>query len=471
MKPKIKNNTSQSIPISSPKEEIDRLRRTEAFSAGQNQVLELLAGDASLESVLDHLIRNIEDQTSGMICSVLLFDPVTKCLHYGAAPNLPEAYNNAVDGIKIGEGAGSCGTAAHRGELVIVEDIESDPLWVDYREFALKFNLHACWSQPILSSDGSLLGTFAMYYSRPRKPEKLELELIDMAANLAAIAIERKQAEKEIYSANVELKKTLENLRKAQYQLVESEKKASWGELMAGIAHEVNTPLGIGVTAASLLRDRTKEFNGLFQCNTMKKSDLITFLDTASKSSEIILINLQRASELIRSFKQIAIDQSSEEKRIVKVNAYLHDILRSLRPKIKNTKHIFGIECPEGLEFDSYPGALAQIITNLIINSISHGYEKNDEGHIIIKVTRDNNHLFLNYSDDGKGIDNEILEHIFDPFFTTTRAHGGSGLGLHLVYNLVSRKLKGTIKCKSEPGKGTTFSITLPIKVDDKGTG
>ena len=466
MKSMVKNNTSKSIPISSPKEEIDRLRRTEAFSAGQNQVLELMAGDASLELVLDHLIRNIEELTSGMICSVLLFDQMTKCLHHGAAPNLPEKYNNLVDGIKIGEGVGSCGTAAHRGELVIVENVETDPLWVDYCDFALKFNLRACWSQPILSSHGNLLGTFAMYYSRPRKPVKLELELIDMAANLAAIAIERKQAEEEIYSANMELTKTLEILRKAQYQLVESEKKASWGELVAGIAHEVNTPLGIGVTAASLLRDRTKEFNELFQCNTMKKSDLITFLDTASKSSEIILINLQRASELIRSFKQIAIDQSSEEKRVVKVNAYLHDILRSMRPKIKNTRHIFEIECPEGLEFDSYPGALAQIVTNLIINSISHAYEKDDKGHIIIKVTRDNNHLFLNYSDDGKGIDDEFLKRIFDPFFTTTRAHGGSGLGLHLVYNLVSRKLKGTIKCKSKPGKGTTFSITLPIKID-----
>jgi len=175
-------------------------------------VLALLAGDASLESVLDQLIRNIEDQTSGMICSVLVFDPETKCLRFGAAPNLPHNYNQAIEGIKIGEGVGSCGTAAFRRERVIVKNIETDRLWANFRDLALKFNLRAAWSQPILSSCGALLGTFAVYHNKPYEPKSSELELVDMATSLAAITIERKQAEHKLILANVELQKAIDDL-------------------------------------------------------------------------------------------------------------------------------------------------------------------------------------------------------------------------------------------------------------------
>ena len=467
MKVAKQTNYSNGANISTPEEEISRLKRTEAFSTSQRRVLELLAGDASLGSVLNSLIRSIEDQASGMVCSVLVFDPVTKCLHHGAAPSLPKKYTNAIDGVKIGEGVASCGTAAHRRQLVIVEDIETDPLWLDYRDLALKYNLHAAWSQPILSSRGNLLGTFAMYINKRQRPSGFELVLIDMAANLATIAIERKQTEQEIHEANIELKKARKNLKKAEYRLMEWEKKTSLGEFVAEIAHEINTPIGIGVTAASLLRDKTNEFDSSFQRGSMKKSDLINLLEVNTNSSEIILMNLQRASELIRSFKQIAVDEASQQKRVIKVNAYLHDILTSLRPKLKKTKHSIEIRCPEDIEYGSYPGALAQVMTNLIVNSLTHGYDEDDEGHIIIEVNSDNDYLVLRYSDDGKGIPEKFMDRIFDPFFTTTRAHGGSGLGLHVVHDLVSRKLKGTIECTSEMDQGTRFTITLPLRFTD----
>ena len=138
----------------------------------------------------------------------------------------------------------------------------------------------------------------------------------------------------------------------------------------------------------------------------------------------------------------------------------------SLRPKLKRTNHTIEIRCPEDLEYDSYPGALAQIMTNLIINTLIHGYDNGDEGRIIIDVKVDHNYLIVKYSDEGKGIEKEVLDRIYDPFFTTTRGHGGSGLGLHLVHNLVTQRLKGSIRCESEIGQGTTFYIHLPIKVD-----
>ena len=183
-----------------PEEDVFRYRQAEQFYLGQNEVLELLAQGHSLDDILTHLAHIIERQVPGIISSILLFDPITQCLHHGAAPNLPKEYIKAIDGIRTGERVGSCGTAAYEGKLIIVDNIETDPLWTEYRDVALRHNLRACWSQPILCATGRLLGTFAMYYQKPYSPHQYELELIKKAANLAAIAINRKQQEEALHS-------------------------------------------------------------------------------------------------------------------------------------------------------------------------------------------------------------------------------------------------------------------------------
>ncbi|MCP4250455.1 MAG: GAF domain-containing protein [bacterium] len=175
--------------------EITNRKRTEAMLEGQNRVLACLLEGASLEETLTLLAETIEDQAPGMLCSVLVCDDQTKQLRHGTGPSLPPAYNQAIDGILIGPHEGSCGTAAHRRERVIVEDTQTDPLWKDFRELAKEHGLRACWSQPILCADSTVLGTFAMYYRHPRQPNRSELELIEHAANLAAVAIQRKRAE------------------------------------------------------------------------------------------------------------------------------------------------------------------------------------------------------------------------------------------------------------------------------------
>ena len=238
---------------------------------------------------------------------------------------------------------------------------------------------------------------------------------------------------------------------------------AALGGLIAGIAHEINTPVGVGVTAASLLDDKTESFYSLFKSNRMTKTDLQKFVEVSRDSSRMILANLNRASNLIQSFKLVAVDQSTEEKRVFNVKNYIEEILNSLSPRLEETKHEIIVICPEPVELKSYPGALAQIITNLVFNSLIHGYDSDDEGRITIKVTRNNEHISLMYSDDGKGIAKDIQERIFEPFFTTKRGQGGSGLGLHLVYNLVTQKCKGSINCESQDNAGTTFHIKLPI--------
>lgn len=293
---------------------------------------------------------------------------------------------------------------------------------------------------------------------------------------------ERKQTEKLLseYNRTLEdqvaertekLSQTLKQLQLTQTQLVESEKMAALGSLVAGVAHEINTPLGIGVTASSTLADKTQKFSLLCHSGAIKRSQLNKFLKTAQQSSSIILSNLNRAVELIQSFKQVAVDQSSESRRTFKLKEYLQEILTALRPKLNGTKHTLEIRGDESLILDSYPGALSQIVTNLVLNSLIHAYAREDSGYILIDFQLScplygkGEEIILSYIDDGQGIPPESQSKIFEPFFTTKRGQGGSGLGLHLVYNLVTQKLQGRIECESEVGVGTKFTLTFPAQI------
>ncbi|MBW4661542.1 MAG: histidine kinase [Drouetiella hepatica Uher 2000/2452] len=272
----------------------------------------------------------------------------------------------------------------------------------------------------------------------------------------------RQLAETQLQEKAQQLEQTLHNLQQAEAQLIQTEKMVALGGLVAGIAHEINTPIGIGVTAASLLMEKTIAFSERFQNGTMKRSELERFLDMAQQSSQMTLSNLERAAELIQSFKQVAVDQSSESKRLFNFKTYLEEILLQLSPKLKATKHSVDVQGDPHLTLNSYPGALSQIVTNLVMNSLLHAYESEEQGHIALTFNQTEENVIFEYADDGIGIISENLGKIFEPFFTTKRGQGGSGLGLHIVYNLVTRKLGGTIQCKSQPGKGTTFVIKLP---------
>jgi signal transduction histidine kinase len=273
---------------------------------------------------------------------------------------------------------------------------------------------------------------------------------------------EMQQAKEATEAANLELSQTLASLKATQSQLVESEKMAALGGLVAGVAHEINTPLGVGVTAASLLEDRTIAFLKTYRGGQMKRSDLEKYLETAEQSSAMILRNLERAAELIQSFKQVAVDQSTEEKRKFEVKKYLAEVLLSLRPKLKPTRHAVHINGSDELTLDSYPGTFAQVVTNLVMNSLLHAYESGEAGQLSFDFSQENNQVIFEYADDGQGIPEENLDKIFDPFFTTKRGQGGSGLGLHIIYNLVTQKLGGTISCESKVGQGTRFVIKIP---------
>lgn len=302
------------------------------------------------------------------------------------------------------------------------------------------------------------------------------VELLKLLSAQVAISIENAQLytnlqrfnenlEQLVEQRTAELSQTLSNLKATQKQLVESEKMAALGGLVAGVAHEINTPIGIGITAASLLAEKATEFFEMYKTGQMKRSQLEKFLDTAMQSSSMVLSNLNRAADLIQSFKQVAVDQSSEKQRTFNLKQYLCEILVSLRAKLKTTRHRVEVRGDETLTLNTYPGALSQIVTNLVMNSLTHAYSSpEDAGHLVFDFKQEGDQIIFEYSDDGKGIPQEHLSKIFDPFFTTKRGQGGSGLGLHIVYNLVTQKLNGTIEGESQVGAGTKFVIKLPLE-------
>ncbi len=264
---------------------------------------------------------------------------------------------------------------------------------------------------------------------------------------------------------NVALLSALDQLHNTQAQLIAAEKMAALGRLVAGLAHEINTPIGIAVTAASVWEDHAHEIWQRYQNNQMQRADFEAFLQISKESGKLLTHNLQRAAELIQSFKQVAIDQSSEAARVINLTAYLREVVASLQPELKRSQLTIQISGDETIVLKSYPGALSQIMTNLIINSLIHAYEPADAGRLTITVSQQNARACLTYTDDGKGIPSEHQDKIFEPFFTTHRGQGGSGLGLHIVYNLVTQKLGGDIWFQSQVGVGTTFTITLPLQI------
>lgn len=266
----------------------------------------------------------------------------------------------------------------------------------------------------------------------------------------------------------LELQISLDHLQETQKKLVESEKMAALGGLVAGVAHEVNTPVGIGVTAASHLEESIHDFEKLYETDRVSRKDFEKFLELCAKSSKMLLSNMNRAAELIQSFKQVAVDQSSQERRVFLIHEYIDEVLLSLNATMKKTPYKIQVNCPEELEIDSYPGALSQIITNLVMNSLKHGFEGQDEGTITIDVRKSESNVLIIFGDTGCGIPEEYLDKIFEPFFTTKRGAGGSGLGMNIVYNLVTQSLQGQISCSSEVGRGTWFEIEFPSHIEYK---
>lgn len=294
---------------------------------------------------------------------------------------------------------------------------------------------------------------------------RMEVQQKDMLAQQHQLEAEnnrRRKTESTLITTNKDLKSSIIELSKAQDRLLEAEKMSSLGALSAEISHEINTPIGISITSTSYLSDIIHKLQQDINAQQLSKRTIDSFIDNAQHSVELLLSNLQRAAELIASFKQVAVDQTNDKIRLINVAKYLDEIIRSIHPKLKKTDHSVKINCDPHIEIYTHPGAIAQIIINLIINSIAHAFANINRGEMTIDIALDQQRLVILYRDNGVGVNEEQLEKLFDPFYTTKASKGGTGLGTHIIKNLIEDTLNGSIEAYSKESEGLSYHMSFP---------
>ncbi len=520
--------------------------RAEELAAGQKAILEMMVTGMPLPDILSQICLMMEARSPGMTCSILLLEGTR--LHLGAAPHLPEGYNQAIDGLEIGSSVGSCGTAAFRKEPVFVTDIPTDPLWADYRKLAKTYGFRACWSTPIVSSRerGMVLGTFAMYYRDSRSPKEEDHRLIEMATNLAGIAIERKRGEealkreRDFIAAVLQtagalvvvldtegrivrfnraceqasgyrfeevkgqrvwdfllvpeemegvkaafedlwtkgLPNTHENfwvrkdgerrrivwsntvilnlrgsvehviatgldvteVKQMQEQLRRTERLAELGTLASGMAHEIGTPMNVIQGRAEYLLQRTTE-------------------EPIKKGLATIIAQVERITKIMNQLLTFARRRPIERKPM-DLKKTIADCLDIVQERLKQHRVEVETSYAEPLPLvHADPDQMSQVLLNLVLNAIQAMPEG---GRLSLALEPEGPGMKLSVADTGSGMPAETLNKIFDPFFTTKDVGAGTGLGLTVVHGIVEDH-GGAIHVYSVPGRGTTFTIHLPI--------
>jgi two-component system, cell cycle sensor histidine kinase and response regulator CckA len=413
--------------------ELSKSREKEdAFRAGQGRVLEMIARGETIENVLANLVTLIEAQSEGMLCSVLQLSEDGKHIRHGAAPSLPEIYVQAVNGAPIGPKNGSCGTAMFLGKPVIVTDMLIDPLWEDYRELARLSGLRACWSTPIFSGSGKVLGSFAMYYRQPQAPSGTESRLTEVATHIAGIAIERKRAE--------------EQLRTTQTELAHVARVTTMGELAASIAHEVNQPLGAIVGNADICLSWLDAGN----------ADLAQLREAI----EDISSDGHRASQVISRIRSL-VKKQAPEKVTLDLSEVAQEVLdlvghEAQRKQVTLTTQL-GNELPR-VEADRVQ--LQQVLLNLVMNGIE-AMNNLDGRKPILTLTTDRfgEGVITTVSDCGSGFEPTTAEQLFKPFHTTKT--GGMGMGLAISRSIIESH-GGKLWAEANHDFGASFKFTLP---------
>jgi len=302
-------------------------------------------------------------------------------------------------------------------------------------------------------------------YDQPIQGTQARDEIGEMARAVAVFrenAIAKRKAEDELRASKDRAEKALEDLREAQQNLIAAEKLAALGGLVAGVAHEVNNPIGISLTVASSFARRCDEFAKEVGSGPLRRSRLDEFLEGGRDAANQLVANLQRAGELVQSFKQVAVDRSHADRRPFDLRESTDQIVASLRPVLKKSQITLSVDVPPGISMDSYPGSYGQVLTNLFLNSVVHAFPDGRAGSVVVEARQVRDDVDIFVSDDGVGMSDEIQRRAFDPFFTTRRAEGGTGLGLHIIFNLVTQQLGGRLAFESRLGWGTRFRITLP---------
>ena len=408
------------------------------------RLLRYIATGESVKFVLNEIIKSVELKNPDMICSILLLDDSGKRLIKTAAPSIPNFYTDKINNMLIGEKVGSCGAAVYQKKRVIVSDISTHENWKYAKNLAFKANLHACWSQPFFSSKNKILGSFAIYYKKIKEPTEFDLHLIEDIASIVGIVIEKNQYE----------------MKEKQ---IEADKMSSMTRLVTGVAHEINTPVGIGLTGITHFKRITEDLQKNYDEDNLGKDEFENYLKVSFELADTINKSLEKTALLTKRFKQIVTDKTKDEKSKFDLKQSTNETIFSIKDIIQKSNLKININCPEKIVICSYPMEYYQVIKTLILNSIHHAYEKDERGTISIDISKDTHNIKIFYKDDGIGIPQENLSRIFEPFFTTNRKNGGTGLGLHIVYNIIINNFHGNVECESQDNNGTVFKITIPL--------
>jgi signal transduction histidine kinase len=279
-----------------------------------------------------------------------------------------------------------------------------------------------------------------------------------------ANAIAKRQTELDLKASKENAEDALRELQDAQRSLIEAEKFAALGGLVAGVAHEVNNPVGISLTVASSFARRCAQFADEIRDGAVRRSKLEEFIAGSHEAAKQLVTNLNRAADLIQSFKQVAVDRSDAERRVFNLREATEQMMVSLRPALKHSLVWLSVDVPGEISLKSYPGPYGQVLTNLVLNALSHAFPEKRAGTLRLSARKlGTDQVEIEFADDGVGMCEEVQRRAFEPFFTTRRNRGGTGLGLHIVYNLVTRRLGGSLRLESAPGHGTVFRIRLPL--------
>lgn len=451
------------------------------------RAMENMLNGKSLDKSLKTITQCLETILGSCHCQVLLFDGKKAIFRSLDKDNdqHPSFINNVIKHL-INNPHSDFSKDLKQGKHVVVPNIYSSKAWQAMYIEAKELGIVANWTFPIISENGSVSGVFSALFNTARNADAGELLLLERATHSAcALLSHSKNKTKELQQKvalhqeyvlqkatteeiNSLLKKAVEQRSEVQSQLLELESMAVLGTMMSSLTHEINTPIGVSLTAASFLSDMHDSCFEKLQNEQLKRSEFINYLKESVEGSQIIERNMLRADELIKTFKRLSVDQHSQDIRSFNLCAYVYEVLLSLKPRLKYTPHKFCVDISAELTIESNPGALSQLLINLIMNSAHHAFAPGTEGRITIKANIEydatmNKKLIFIYRDNGIGMNTQTIENMYKPFFTLARESEGCGLGMHICNNIVMKVLRGTIDCQSELGKGAEFTIAFPV--------
>ncbi|MFG6414539.1 sensor histidine kinase [Roseateles sp. DC23W] len=452
--------------------DVSRMQFEEVLNRAKNELLEMVATGQPLPPVLARLTALIESQFEGLYCTVLLLDLDGRHVHVGAGPRMPTAYMQALEGAEIGPTAGSCGTAMHDDRLVVVDDIGTHPLWAAYRDLALPYGFKACWSAPIHGPQKQVIGSFAMYYREVRRPSADELAALNTASHLAGIAIDQERRTEERRRAAQWLEEQVQartaELLAAQDELVNSRKLAALGQLVAGIAHELNTPLGNALLGSTSLRDGSRQFADRMASGApLKRQELADWIAHTGSGAELVQQNVERALRLVSRFRQLTENSDRAQRTRFDLRCAVLQAWARVQSHRTDPRVQLACDLPEGFLLDGDAEVLQQVLEQLLENACVHGFRDRAAGHVRVSGRRASaSRLVLEVRDDGVGMPATDVARAFEPFFSTSFGQGGSGLGLFVAHSFATGLLGGSLQLESEPGKGTVVRLELPLQAN-----